>query len=123
MCLCVCVCDRARFLCECGRACEGTFVRARTRAGAYTSVRAGARTCVRAREYVRVCESVHLSVCACASACVVGEHACALQWASSRTCGCACWRAGAYIFKLCRPLTYRHANYQSKNYCNHNHLQ
>ena len=89
------MCDRARFLCGCGRTCESTYVRARTRAGAYTSVRAGARTCVRAREYVRVCESVHLSVCACASACVCGRACvCASvgELAYVRVCVLACGR-------------------------------
>ena len=91
--VCMCVCARARGFCA--------------DAGARAGVRVGVRTCVRGRASTWVCMRVRMCQCVRARvrACV-GEHACALQWAGSRTCGCACGR----VYKLCRPLTYRHAN-------------
>ena len=58
---------------------------------------------------MRVCECAHVSLCVRVRA-SVGEHACALQWAFSRTCGCACGRAGVragvrvYVYPNCTGL-------------------
>ena len=87
----MCVCARARGFCADAGACAG--VRACVRAYVHVCGRAYVRA--GARWYVGVYESAHARLRA-----FVGEHACALQWAGSRTCGCACGR----IYKLCRPL-------------------
>ena len=100
------VCARARGFCA----------DADTRAGAHMCVCAGASTCM----CVTVC------LCVCVRACV---RACVCVWASMRVRFSgrsrvhAGVRAGVYISKLCRPLTCRHANYQSKNCFNHNNLR
>ena len=68
------------------------------------------------------CVRVHMCVCVCERACAC---ACVCAWGRARLR--AGVRAGVrvclHISKLCRPLTHRQANYQSKNYYNHNNLQ